>query len=75
MLFGVSVVELLVIAVFGVGGTIFWLWALIDVFTKEPDRSQRVVWAIVIALTHILGALAYVIMRRSHRHSLVRVTR
>ena len=59
--------ELLVVAVIGIGGTIFWIWALIDALTKEPDKNQRIVWVIVIALTHIIGALAYVIMRKSRR--------
>ncbi len=53
---------------FGVGGTIFWIWALIDCATKEPNEgSPKVVWILVIVFTHFLGALLYVLIRRPDR--------
>jgi hypothetical protein len=48
-------------------GTIFWIWALVDVL-RRPDESLRsgsqVLWTLVIALTHTLGAAAYVLFAR-----------
>jgi hypothetical protein len=53
---------------FGIAGTVFWIWALVDCATKEPNEgSQKVVWIIVILLTHFLGAILYVLIRRPDR--------
>jgi len=53
---------------FGIAGTVFWIWALVDCATKEPNEgSQKVVWILVILLTHFLGALLYVLIRRPDR--------
>ena len=52
----------------GLGGTIFWIWMLIDAATKEPgDDNEKIVWVIVIALTHLLGAILYFLIRRPAR--------
>jgi len=53
---------------FGLAGTAFWIWALVDCATKEPNEgSQKVVWILVILLTHFLGALIYILVRRPDR--------
>jgi hypothetical protein len=52
----------------GIAGTVFWIWALIDCATKEPNEgNQKVVWILVIVFTHFLGALLYVLIRRPDR--------
>ncbi|HEX2041208.1 MAG TPA: PLD nuclease N-terminal domain-containing protein [Acidimicrobiales bacterium] len=47
--------------------TVFWVWALVDVL-RRPDAAYRsgsqLLWAVVIALTHSVGALAYVLFGR-----------
>jgi hypothetical protein len=59
---------LFVVVVFGIIGTIFWIWTLIDVATKEPNEgSNKVVWILVIIFTHWLGALVYLVVRRPQR--------
>jgi len=59
---------LFVVVVFGIIGTIFWIWTLIDVATKEPNEgSNKVVWILVIMFTHWLGALVYLVVRRPQR--------
>jgi hypothetical protein len=53
---------------FGIAGTVFWIWALVDCATKEPNEgSSKVVWILVILLTHFLGAILYVLIRRPDR--------
>lgn len=50
-----------------IAGTAFWLWALVDVVRRPESsyrRGSRLVWALVIALTHSIGALVYVIAGR-----------
>jgi hypothetical protein len=52
----------------GILGTVFWIWMLIDCATKESGQgNDRVVWVVVIALTHLLGALIYFFARRPTR--------
>ena len=47
--------------------TVFWLWALVDVL-RRPNGIYRsgsqLLWALVIALTHSIGAAAYVLFGR-----------
>ena len=55
---------------FGIGilGTIFWIWMLIDCATKEPSEgNDKIIWVIVIVLTHLLGAVLYYFIRRPTR--------
>ncbi|MGQ9707930.1 MAG: PLDc N-terminal domain-containing protein [bacterium] len=52
----------------GVGGTVLWIWMLIEVLTRETDENNnRLIWALVIIFTHWLGALIYLIVRRAER--------
>lgn len=67
----IGVFELLVVlAFFGLAvlGTIFWIWMLIDCATKEPSTgTDKIVWVLIIALTHLLGAALYFFVRRPKR--------
>ena len=48
-------------------GTVFWLWALADVIRRPSPslrRGSQMLWALVIALTHTVGAAAYVFLGR-----------
>jgi hypothetical protein len=51
-----------------VGGTVLWVWALADVLTHRHVAAYRsgnqIVWALVIALTHAIGAALYLAMGR-----------
>ena len=52
----------------GIAGTAFWIWALVDCAVKEPnEEGHKVVWIVVILLTHFVGALLYVLIRRPDR--------
>jgi hypothetical protein len=57
-----AVVWLVVIA-----ATVFWLWALIDALTHEPTANDKILWFLVIFFLHFIGALIYVVVRRSNR--------
>ncbi len=62
------VIFLLLAAAVAVGGTIFWIWMLIDCATKESNEgSDKIVWIIIILLAHLLGALIYFFVRRPKR--------
>lgn len=51
-----------------VPGTGFWIWMLIDCATKEPDTGNtKVVWILIIVLTHLIGAAIYYFVRRPER--------
>lgn len=52
----------------GTAGTVFWVWMLIDCVTREPATGdERLAWALVIAFTHLIGAFAYLFVRRPVR--------
>jgi multisubunit Na+/H+ antiporter MnhB subunit len=56
------------VVLLAIAGTVFWIWALIDCATKEPNEgNQKVVWILVIVFTHFLGAVLYVLIRRPDR--------
>ncbi|WMW25977.1 PLDc N-terminal domain-containing protein [Methanolobus sediminis] len=69
-MFGMAVSFFLLIFVFGFGiiGTLFWLWMLIDCATKEPSEgNDKLIWIIIIVFTHVLGAFVYFFIRRPKR--------
>ena len=43
--------------------TAFWIWMLV-VCAKRDDDPQRLVWIIIIALTHTVGAILYFVVQR-----------
>jgi hypothetical protein len=52
----------------GVAGTIFWILAIIDCATKEPEQgNDKLVWLLVIIFLHLLGAIIYYLVRRPER--------
>lgn len=51
----------------GLLGTVFWIWMLIDCAKHEPKGEDRVVWILIIALTHLVGAAIYYFARRPDR--------
>jgi hypothetical protein len=62
----------LILIVLGIGvlGTAFWIWMLIDCATKEPSEgNERLVWVIIVVLTHFIGAAIYFFVRRPQRIS------
>jgi len=58
-----------VFLILGIGGTILWIWMLVDCATKEPgDRgNEKIVWILIIVFTHWIGALIYLLARRPQR--------
>ena len=58
----------LVFLVVGVGGTIFWIWMIVDCATQEKSEgNEALTWILIIALTHCIGALIYLLVRRPER--------
>ena len=54
--------------VLGICGTILWVWMIIDCATKEPDEgNDKIMWILIIILTHWIGALIYLLVRRPQR--------
>ena len=69
-----TVVEILQVS-FGVAflvvmllGTAFWIWMLVDCATKEPSQgNEKLIWVLIIVLTHWIGAAIYYFVRRPTR--------
>jgi phosphotransferase system glucose/maltose/N-acetylglucosamine-specific IIC component len=52
-----------VIVILSIGLFIFWIKMLIDVCTRKfNNTTEQIIWVIVIALMHLLGALVYYFM-------------
>jgi len=52
----------------GVLSLAFWIWMLIDATQNRGlDQNERIVWVIVVALLHFLGALIYFFVGRPKR--------
>ena len=68
MLFmGLAVVTAVVL---GVGGTVLWLWMLIDcLLHEEGSGNEKILWAVVILLANFLGAVLYFVIRRQPRRA------
>jgi Phospholipase_D-nuclease N-terminal/Protein of unknown function (DUF2516) len=66
---GIFAVLVLVFLVVGLAGTVFWLWALVDVL-RRPDQQytaagqNKVLWLLVVLLGHFIGALIYLLLAR-----------
>ncbi len=65
---GFELLFMLMFGCFGLVGTAFWIWMLIDCATKETDRDNtKLVWILIIIFTHWIGALIYLLVRRPKR--------
>lgn len=54
--------------VFVVGGTVFWVIMIIECATKESTQGNtKLIWILIIVLTHWIGALIYYFVRRPQR--------
>jgi len=63
----VMILPLLFLAI-GIGGTVLWIWMIVDCATKEPSEgNDKLIWILVIVLTHWIGALIYLLVRRPKR--------
>jgi hypothetical protein len=48
----------------------FWIWMLVDCIKNEGiSGNEKVAWVLVIALTHLLGAIIYFFAGRQPRRA------
>jgi len=67
-MFDISILMFLVFAAIGIGGTILWIWMIVDCATKESSEgNDKLIWILIIVLTHLIGALIYLLVRRPKR--------
>jgi hypothetical protein len=63
-----SMILALLFLVFGIGGTILWIWMIMDCATEEQSAGNaKLTWLLIIVLTHCIGALIYLLVRRPKR--------
>lgn len=64
--FSNRVIFLPFLLLFGVAGTIFWIWMLVDCARRlQAGEKDKLIWLIVVALTHVLGAIIYFLAGRT----------
>jgi len=65
---GISLLFFLFFLIVGLGSTVLWIWMLVDCAMKEPaEGNDKVIWILIILLSHFLGALLYLLVRRPQR--------
>lgn len=48
------------IMIVGIGGTIFWIWVIIDVAKRDFKKSDdKTLWILIVVLTGFIGAIIY----------------
>ena len=58
----------LIFLAIGIGGTILWIWMIVDCATKKPSEgNDKLVWILIIVLTHWIGAFICLLVRRPKR--------
>ena len=46
----------------------FWIWMLVDAAQNRGlDQNEKIVWIVVVALTHFIGAVIYFFFGRPKR--------
>lgn len=64
---GMSMFGWILVAAYG-AGTILWIWAIVDCATKEPGEGiEKTIWILCIVMSHAIGALLYLFIRRPKR--------
>ena len=59
----------LVIGFFALATTIFWIVELVDVMRREfADSNTKLIWALVILLSHFVGSVVYYFVGRQQGH-------
>jgi H+/Cl- antiporter ClcA len=69
-MFGIAEIIVIIVSVFLLAGSIFWIWAILDCARYEsPADNDKIVWILIILLLHWVGALLYTLVRRPQRLS------
>ncbi len=69
LLGGMEILFILFCIPLGLALMAFWIWMLIDAAQNRGlDQNEKIVWIVVIALLHWLGALLYLIIARPKRN-------
>ena len=65
---GLFAIVPLVLLAAGIAAFVFWIWMIVDCATNEPSEgNDKIIWILVIVLTHWIGALIYFLARRPQR--------
>jgi len=65
---GFEVLLILCLLPLGLLSMAFWIWMLIDAAQNRGlDQNERIVWVIVVALLHFIGAVIYFFVGRPKR--------
>ena len=65
---GPEILLLLFFLPLGLLSLAFWIWMLVDAAQNRGlDQNERMVWIVVVALLHLLGAIIYFFVGRPKR--------
>ncbi len=63
---GISTAGWFLVALYA-AGTIFWIWMIVDCAIKEPGGIDKTFWILWLVMSHVIGALMYLLVRRPKR--------
>lgn len=61
--------HILPLFLFVLAATAFWIWALVTCALEERPGKPKAVWVVLIAVTHWVGALAYLFWKSFQRRT------
>ncbi len=57
---GLGIMVMLLMIIIPILVSIFWVWMIVDCATRNfKNKSDKIVWILVIILTHFVGAFVY----------------
>ncbi len=69
---GFAIFFILFFGAFFLAAMVFWVWMLVDCIQRPfppAEQNAKIIWILVIVLTHWLGALLYyLIVKRAKGH-------
>ena len=65
---GLEILAVLFVLPVGLLATAFWIWMLVDAAQNRGlDQNEKIVWIVVVAVLHLLGAIIYFFVGRPKR--------
>jgi len=55
----------IILIVFALIASIFWIWAFIDCLVSKLNKTEKLIWALIILFFNLFGAIAYLIISKA----------
>ena len=67
-IFSLSVIHLIIVFIFILLPSIFWIIALIDILKSDfRDTNGKIIWALVVIFLPVIGSILYFLIGKSQK--------